>query len=141
MARFKTDGLDEIISDMDRMGESLNGEVADKMLLAGAEQVKIAWRNSAKKHKHRDTGAMIESIGYARTPEDVNGVRTIDIYPQGVDEKGVRNAEKAFILHYGTSKITGSHWVDDADRECDKTVIPAMRRVFEDEMRRKGVKL
>lgn len=139
MARFKTDGLDDLMAELRDFGQTLDGDVADKMLLAGAEHVKVAWKNAAEKHNHRDTGAMIDSIGYPRAPKDVGGVRTIDIYPRGKDKKGVRNAEKAFVLHYGTSKRPGSHWVDDADRECDGTVIPAMAAVLDQELKKKGL--
>lgn len=138
MARFDCDGLDELIQQMTDVGELLNGETADKMLMAGAEQVKIAWQNAADQHGHRDTGAMIESIGYKR-PQDVGGMRSVDIAPQGSDAKGVRNAEKAFILNYGTSRIKASHWVDDADKACEATVVPAMAAVFDAAMAEKGL--
>ena len=35
--------------------------------------------------------------------------------------------EKAFLLHYGTSKIHGSHWVDEADQDAG----PMVQDVFE----------
>lgn len=134
MARFDVSGLDEAVKWMERMGE-LTGDMADAMLKAGAEEVREAWREAAERHRHRDTGAMIESIGYARKPKTVDGVRTLDIYPRGKDHKGVRNAEKAFILHYGRNlnngKRNASYWVDDADRTSDRTVVPAMLEVFD----------
>ena len=130
MARFDVSGLDETIEDMKRMGQ-MSGEVADSMLRAGAEEVRIAWRQSAEEHRHRDTGDLIAAIGYARKPKEVGSIRSIDIYPQGKDRKGIRNAEKAFILHYGTRRIKGSRWVDDADRKSEETVVPAMIRVWE----------
>ena len=130
MARFNTSGLDDVLAEMKREGE-LVGPAADAMLLAGAEQVKEAWRRSAEEHGHRATGAMIDSIGYPRKPKQAGDVRSIDIYPQGKDAKGVRNAEKAFVLHYGTSKMKGSGWVDDADKYSEETAIPAMIQVWE----------
>ena len=74
---------------------------------------------------------MIASIGFPRTPKDAGSIRSIDIYPQGKDKRGIRNPEKAFILHYGTKKIKGSRWVDDADRYSEETVVPAMIRVWD----------
>jgi len=67
----------------------------------------------------------------------VGDVRTIDIYPQGKDGRGIRNAEKAFILHYGTKRLTGSGWVDEADAICSNTVIPAMEAVLDDYLKRR----
>lgn len=130
MARFDVSGLDETIEDMKRLGQ-MTGQTADAMLMAGAEEVRKAWRQSAEEHRHRDTGDMIASIGFARKPKEIGSIRTIDIYPQGKDKRNIRNAEKAFILHYGTTKIRGSRWVDDADKISEQTVVPAMIRVWE----------
>lgn len=130
MARFDVSGLDETIEEMKRLGQ-MTGQTADAMLMAGAEEVRKAWRQSAEEHRHRDTGDMIASIGFARKPKEIGSIRTIDIYPQGKDKRNIRNAEKAFILHYGTTKIRGSRWVDDADKISEQTVVPAMIRVWE----------
>lgn len=130
MARFDVSGLDETIEEMKRLGQ-MTGQTADAMLMAGADEVRKAWRQSAEEHRHRDTGDMIASIGFARKPNEIGSIRTIDIYPQGKDKRNIRNAEKAFILHYGTTKIRGSRWVDDADKISEQTVAPAMIRVWE----------
>ena len=130
MARFDVSGLDETIEEMKRLGQ-MTGQTADAMLMAGAEEVRKAWRQSAEEHRHRDTGDMIASIGFARKPKEIGSIRTIDIYPQGKDKRNIRNAEKAFILHYGTTKIRGSRWIDDADKISEQTVAPAMIRVWE----------
>lgn len=127
MAQFSTDGIDQIAAEMAWMGEAA-GEVADEMLLAGAEEVKRAWKETAERHGYRETGDMIESIRADKAPKsDANDVRRINVYPRGEDRKGVRNAEKAYVLHYGTSKIHGSHWVDEADQDAG----PMVQDVFE----------
>lgn len=136
MARFRTKGIDELINTLISIGEGA-GELADKMLLAGAEQVKISWEYAAAYHGHRDTGDLIDSIGYARKPQTISGVRKIDIYPQGKDRKGVRNAEKAFVLHYGTSKKPGSRWVDMADDLSGPRVEIAMKKIYDEYLERK----
>lgn len=124
-------GLNAVIDEMRRLEED-TGPTAERMIMAGAEEVKKAWRRSAEEHNHRDTGDMIESIGYPRKPESIGGALSIDIYPQGTDHKGVRNAQKAFILHYGTSKRPGSRWVDDADRYSEETAVPEMKRIWDE---------
>lgn len=130
MARFDTSGIEELLTQMRNMGQD-SGKVAREMLIAGAEAVKTAWQRSAEAHGLRDTGAMIESIGYPRGPKKAGDILSIDIYPQGTDSKGVRNATKAFVLHYGTSKIPATRWVDDADAESANTVPPAMQAVWD----------
>lgn len=135
MARFKTEGIDEIIQELILIGED-TGPVADEMLMAGAAEVRECWRESAQKHGHIDTGDMIDAIGFPKKPRTVAGVRRIDIYPQGKDRKGVRNAEKAFVLHYGTSKMPGSHWVDYADELSGPRVEAAMKKIFDEFIKR-----
>lgn len=130
MARFDMSGLVPIIDEMQALGEE-SGAVANEMIMAGAEAVKQAWRRSAEEHGHRDTGEMIEAIGYPRGPQTIGDALTIDIYPQGKDHKGVRNAEKAFVLHYGTSKLPASYWVDTADAYSEQTAVPAMAEIWD----------
>ena len=128
MAQFSTDGIDSIAEEMAWMGEAA-GETADEMLLAGAEEVKRAWQETAERHGYRETGDMIESIRADKAPKsDANDVRRISVYPRGEDRKGVRNAEKAFLLHYGTSRIRGSHWIEEAEQKA----LPTVQQVFED---------
>jgi hypothetical protein len=134
MASIKYEGLDEVMASMKSHGE-LVGKVADKMLMAGAEEVKKAWAASARKHDHKDTGDMIKSIDYSRSPKTAKDIRTIDIYPQGKDRKGIRNAEKAFILHYGTSSIKGSHWVDDAEAMAEEDVIRVYEQIWDEHLK------
>ena len=130
MARFEMEGFDELLADMKRQGE-LVGEVADRMLMAGAEAVKKEWKASAQRHGHRDTGDMIESIGFKGKPKTAGDIRIIEIYPQGKDRKGVRNAEKAFVLNYGKKNKAPSHWVDDADRASGEPVMQVMTEIWE----------
>lgn len=139
MARFDTAGLDELLSDMKRHGELL-GETADKMLMAGAEEVKAAWESAIELEGLVDTGDMLRSVGYARKPRTAGDIRIIDIYPQGKDRKGMRNAEKAFVNHYGTSGEKGvkaTHFVDIADELSSEGVMEAYERIWDEYLKGK----
>jgi len=138
MARFRTEGLDELIEDMNAM-ELTTSELAYEMLFAGADEVKKAWKKSAEKHRHRDTGDMINSINYSRRVRKIGDLKEVDIYPQGKDRKGVRNAEKAFVLHYGTSKLPASHWVDDADEMAGPMVEERLTKMFDEWLEKHGM--
>lgn len=138
MARFRTEGLDELIEDMIEM-ELTTSELAHEMLFAGADEIKKAWKISAEKHGHRDTGDMINSINYSRRVRKIGDLKEVDIYPQGRDRKGVRNAEKAFILHYGSSKLAASHWVDDADEMAGPMVEDRLYEIFYNWLREHGM--
>lgn len=131
MARFDMSGLDPIIDEMRALGEE-SGAAAEAMIMAGADAVADAWRRAARAHALVDTGDMLASIGHPRKPSTIGDAISIDIYPQGKDRKGVRNAEKAFILHYGTSKRPATRWVDTADAYSEETAVPAMAKVWED---------
>ncbi len=149
MARFDVSGLDELLADMKRQGE-LAGQVADKMLMAAAEEVKEAWRDEAKRRDFHDVGDMIESIGFAGKPKTAKDIRIIEIYPQGKDKKGVRNAEKAFVLHYGRKgsgkkrrkgkKFSGpgipvTHWVDSAEEKAGPRTLAVMERIWDEHLK------
>lgn len=131
MARMETNGLDAVIEEMTRLGE-MTGKAADAMLMAGAAVYRQHWQRSAQMHGHVDTGDMVASVGYSGTPKTIEDARTLDVYPQGKDRKGVRNAEKAFILHYGSSSIKGSRWVEDAERDAERPAQEAMADVWDE---------
>ena len=138
MARMTSSGLEDMFKQMSDLGE-LMGEVADRMLLAGAEEVKKAWRKVANDLNYKDTGRMIESINYAKGKSGkASGVKAVAIYPQGVNHKNVRNAEIAYILHYGTSKRPGSHWVDTAEALAAPEVERAVKEIWDEELRKRG---
>ena len=136
MARFDTSGLDDLIREMRRMGQD-SGAVAEAMVNAAVIEIRDAWRESAEEHGLRDTGAMIESIGFNGPVKSIGDALYQDVYPQGKDDKGVRNVEKAFLLHYGTGSAVGrvrakdhrstgglkaTYWVDDADEKSGQRV-------------------
>ena len=114
MARLDTSGLDDLIAEMERMGQS-SGDVAEAMVNAAVVEIRDAWKEPAEKYDLHDTGDMIRSIGFPTPPQKIGAAIFRDVYPQGKDSKGVRNAEKAFLLHYGTSRIKAKYWVDEAE--------------------------
>lgn len=131
MARFETSGLDDILLDMKRRGE-LSGPVADKMLMAGAEEDKQCWVDAITEADLIDKHDMINSVGFPRQPKTAGDIRQIDIYPQGTDRKGVRNAEKAFINHYGASGRPATHFVDKADEKAGPKVQAAYEKIWDE---------
>ena len=130
MARFDTSGLDDLISEMTRMGQDV-GPVAEEMVDAAVDVIRDAWKESARKHGHEDTGAMIESIGLGPGPKRAGDIIYRDVYPQGKDAKGVRNAEKAFILNYGKHNMPASYWVDEADEKSADAVQRVCQEIWD----------
>lgn len=137
-------GLDDLHADFVKMGQEARG-VFEEMLSIGAEEIKQCWRRSAEKHGHKDTGEMINSISYSARKEALRAY----IYPRGYSrsttvrgrlyqrKKPERNATKAFVLHYGTNKISPSYWVDDAMQEADDNVTPLLLRKWSEFLERR----
>lgn len=130
MARFNTTGLEDVIKSVARLGEA-GKAIGDEMLVNGAEEVKQAWKESARMHGLIDTGDMINSVGFSRSPKTTGDIRSIDIYPQGKNRKGIRTAEVAFVNHYGSSRIKATQWVDDADEIAGPRVKDVMEAIFD----------
>lgn len=131
MARFDTSGMDDLINDMIRMGQN-TGPMAEAMTMTAAEIIKRCWQRSAEEHGLRDTGALIESIGYPVQPTNFGSAIGIDVCPQKKDSRGVRNAEKAFIQHYGSSRTPATYWVDDADAYSEEAVPEALQAMWDE---------
>lgn len=129
MAKLRMDGMEEAINDLERLGKNTD-EATTAMLRAAGNVMSNAWRESAEKHHHRDTGQMIASISAGRKIKGRGSGKSIVVTPQGKDHKGVRNAEKAFILHYGTGKIAASHWVDEAEKDAEPKIATTMQSIW-----------
>lgn len=124
MATFDFSGMPEILAELRRRGEE--GEaVGQAMLDAGAAAAVASWRNTITRLGLVKTGAMRDSIA----PTGRGSYR--EITAKGKDQKGVRNGQKAFVLHYGTSRITATYWWDEAYHEAEPLVNAAMRRVWD----------
>lgn len=121
MARLDSSGLDQLLQDMEKMGQS-SGEVAEAMVTAGAMEIRDAWKESAEAHGHIDTGAMIDSVAFAGPVVNMGSLLYRDVTAKGKDRHGVRNAEKAFILNYGSSRIKPSYWVDEAEAKAEPRI-------------------
>lgn len=131
MAKFEITGLDALAAEMRRMGQE-SGPLVAAMVSAGAAAAREVWKAVAEEHDLRDTGAMIESIGFPHPVKTVADAAWQDIYPLGKDSRGVRNAEKAFILHYGTSRIKATYWCDEAMSRSTGPVYESMEAVWDE---------
>ena len=128
MARLTTTGLDETIKELERLGGGI-GPAAARMAQAGAEIVSAERRKEAERRKLRRSGSMIDNI--RPKPAARGNGNTMVVYSQGKDEKGVRNAEKEYLEHYGYKGRTGSHWVDSAEQKAAKPAEDAMENVLD----------
>lgn len=131
MAKFNVVGFDEI-EKMIVSKSSKATKVASSMLSAGAEVLIEAQKQSIEDYDLVDKGEMKESIK-ATSPRNKRGSIAVDIYPQGRDSKGVRNATKAFVAEYGKSGQQSKPWQSVANERCYGEVHKAMRKAWEKE--------
>lgn len=129
MARFNVTGMELVIKDMARMGQN-SGETADEMLQAAAGIVTEAWKDAIRAHGHIDTGAMFRAVGPTR-PTTKGDARSLTVYPQGKDSTGTRNAEKAFIAHFGRTHQHGTGFVTEAENAAEEPAQTAMLAVWD----------
>lgn len=128
MALFEAEGFDELVTDLKKNADLLDS-AAPEMLQAGAAVVADAWRDAIQSHGLIDTGDMLDSVAPSNLVNS-STEKKIAVYPQGRDRKGIRNAEKAFINHYGASRRKATHFVDDAETKAEGPAVEAMAAVW-----------
>lgn len=139
MADFKASGIAELAAEMKNLGQLDNGELVEKMLDAGAQVVKTEWENGIRKtvknKDRRSTGALEKSVKVDKKVTILQGVSSKNIAPSGKDSKGVRNAEKAYILHYGKSGQPATLFVDEIESKAEEKAVEEMQNVFNEFMK------
>lgn len=143
MADFGVSGIDELAMELKKLGQLDNGDLVGEMLEVGADVVVEEWKNGVQKavknKRDRSTGELLESITTNKGIQKLDDVSAKTIYPAGKDSKGVRNAEKAFILHYGKSGQAPTLFVDDAEAAAEDKAVDAMEQVFNDYLEKEGL--
>lgn len=142
MAKCYTSGIDELAAELKKLGQLDNDKLVGDMLEAGADVVIDEWKEGIKKavknKRGRSTGELLESVTTNKGIDKVGDVSAKTIYPAGKDSKGVRNAEKAFILHYGKSGQAPTLFVDDVEAAAEDKAVEAMEQVFNDYLEKEG---
>lgn len=85
--------------------------------------------------KHKDTGAMIDSVKKTKAKKTKYGGYYAVVRPTGKDAKGVRNMEKLMHIEFGTSKDSKSHQsampiLSKAVKDAEPEVLEKMQEVF-----------
>ena len=144
MAKFSVSGIDGLAADLQRLGQLDNSELVSDMLDAGAEVVAEEWKKGianavkSKADGGRGTGDMVKSVAPTKGIKKNGDISSKEIYPQGKDRKGVRNAEKAFILHYGKSGQAPTRFVDAVEESAEDKAVSAMEDVFNNYLEKEG---
>lgn len=134
MSTIRTSGLGELTKALEEFSAELP-DVERELLEAGAEVVVEAWQKGIEEAGHVDTGQMRDSV---RATINRNATFA-EIYPKGKDKKGVRNAEKAFILHYGKTGESGDRFVDKIEDNAEEPATEAMAEKLNEKLTEKGL--
>lgn len=105
-------GADEMVKSLQRLGDEMP-QVERRMLQEGGQVMAGAWQYTIGQRGLILTGAMQANV--KSKARSVRGVLRAEITSEGKDVHGVRNAAKAYMLHYGTSRIPATHWIQSAE--------------------------
>lgn len=131
MAKFEVSGLDKVQAQIDKRAASTVNAIPS-MLKAGAAVLVKAQQEQANIMftGDRSTGDLAKSIK-AGSVKGNDTERYIEVYPQGTDRHGVRNAEKGFVQQYGRSNMAARPWFSTANEKAGDDVSEAMRKEWE----------
>lgn len=132
MAKFNVVGLDDVAEQMLQRAE-IAEEAVPEMLKAGGAVMQEAQRAEIRTmfRSRRSTGDLAASITVSKV-KDRDGGKMVEVYPDGKDRHGVRNAEKGFVLNYGRSNMPARPWFTAANEKAADDVVSEMRRVWEE---------
>jgi len=108
--------------------------IAPKMI---DEAIPVLERNVKNEvAKHKVSGDMYVSIKASKAKRAKNGAYIANVYPKGVDSKGVRNMEKMAYLEYGTKKQSPKPVLTKALKDSESAVYAKMQEVFDREVKK-----
>lgn len=100
VASLSVDGLDDLMLSLEEIA-AIPDDVAQAMLDAEAQVVEEAQIAQGMAMGVYDTGDTLRSIRRGRMKRTKEGGRAVYVTPQGVNDKGERNAAVAFMNEYG----------------------------------------
>lgn len=130
MARGTVFGIDDLDAQLQRMSRGQIQRIVD----AGTQAAIDRMRANTQKARHappgksgRATGAMLGSIEGTEFKEYFGG-GSREVYPQGDDSHGVRNATKAYVLNYGRGRaLRGDRFITGDEDAAEEAVRQAMQ--------------
>ena len=131
MATVRVNGFEVFDRQLNRMGRTMIRQIVE----AGAKAAEKRMAENVRLRRHVRTGDMLESIGENEYREFLGG-GSVDVYPQGDDRHGVRNATKAYVINYGRGRkttkrgkqnLTGDKFITGDESKAEAIVVEAMQ--------------
>ena len=130
MARMTVEAGEELTGTLERLDASMRRGGIRRIVEAGAKVAVDEMRAAiANHHVSPGGGSMRDSTGMAEYHETLEGGE-VSVYPQGTDNRGVRNALKAFVINYGlgNNPTTRSRGRREANKTGDKFITGQFNR-------------
>lgn len=134
MGSVSTKGINELTEHLNDF-EKIIPRLTKRMLTTVGEVYVKEWIEGIERHKHVDTGDMRDSVK-AKVNESE---KSVTISPTGKDRKGVDNAKKAYVIHYGTSTREGDRFVDDIEEKGLEKAVEAVEEIYFKKLEEKGL--
>lgn len=152
MAKFSFNGMDEISASFEQLSR-LTDEDKMSVIMPAAKLLLQRQREKIESLFTQRTGDLANSL----TIEEKNGDDGVFayIFPKGKhrgSSTGKRNgkrrsngkysgtnAEVAYILEYGSPRISATHWLENANEEAEGEVIAAQQEAWNDLLTKKGL--
>lgn len=136
MATLKVSGFEHQEMKLNKLGAPMIKQI----VMAGAGAAEKRMIEDTKARRHVRNGDMLESIGTNEYREFLHG-GSVDVYPQGEDSRGVRNATKAYVINYGKGQrpytkrpkknprknLTGDKFITGNEKKTEAAVVEAMQ--------------
>ena len=141
MASLNITGMDELLKKLEKLSNQSEVETIAKKAVTAAQPINESAMRSAiagVEHGPYATGSVSASISSTETMVNSYGVYAV-ARPTGRDAKGVRNAEKAAYLQYGSPRqgkrrLSPRPWRQSAVSSAEGACVKAMEEVIRAEM-------
>lgn len=100
MSKLDIKGMDDALATLRKTGKRLTEKNIEAILQAGGARYVEAWKLMID-ITHTRTGQMRDSVGMTPMKVTAKDGAFLSVYPLGNDNRGVPNALKAYVAHYG----------------------------------------
>lgn len=138
MARLSVNGLDDLMLSMQEIAE-IPDDVAEAMLTAEAQIVEDAQIAYGMQMGVYRTGETLASIGKTKMKLGAGGSRQMYVYPQGVNDRGERNAAVAFIDEYGKRNQAPRPFIATANEAAATPAVEAAAEIYDEFLKSKNL--
>lgn len=152
MAKFSFNGMDEISASFEQLA-NITDEDKMSVIMPAAKLLLQRQRDKILSLFVQRTGDLADSLTIEEKTGDSGPYAWI--FPKGKHRgsstgkrKGKRrsngkysgtNAEVAYVLNYGSPRISATHWLENANEEAEEEVVAAQQEAWNDLVTKKGL--